>query len=99
MTLKSATVLTLFAFMVGAAPAAAAISCKDGYQKVSGTFIATPYCQDSLLGDVARASGIRVSNAEIRNNPNIKRDVCRTVGRDNRVYVTCLDSNANGRRF
>lgn len=86
----SVTILT-------AAPAAA-IECKDGYQRVQGNDIATPYCQDELLAKVARSYGMRAPAAEIRNNPNFKREVCRIVGRDIRVQLTCLDSNYTGRR-
>ncbi len=81
-----------------AAPAEAKIACNKGYQMVSGQPIATPYCQDNYVGEVARAYGIRVSDAEIRNNPNTKRNVCAHVGRDNRIYIACIDANMSGRR-
>jgi hypothetical protein len=89
--------LALFGVLT-AAPAQAGISCRGGFQSVSGQPIATPYCQDQYVAQVARAYGIRVSDAEIRNNPNTKRNVCQQIGRDNRVYIACLDANANGRR-
>jgi hypothetical protein len=81
-----------------AAPAEAKIACNKGFQTVSGQPIATPYCQDNYVGEVARAYGIRVSDAEIRNNPNLKRNVCAQIGRDNRVYIACIDANISGRR-
>jgi hypothetical protein len=109
MPLKSLSILALRALVLGsavlgaavlvAAPASAAIKCSGGYQVVNGALLATPYCQDQQVAQVARASGIRVTDSEIRNNPNTKRDVCRTIGRDNRVYLSCLESNPNGRRF
>ncbi|MGD9869332.1 MAG: hypothetical protein AB7U38_15190 [Hyphomicrobiales bacterium] len=70
----------------------------DGYQIVSGSPIATPYCQDELVAVVAREYGMKVSAAAIRNNPNLKRNVCQHIGRDNRIYVACIDANSVGRR-
>jgi hypothetical protein len=99
MTLKSTVAIGILISAAVFATPAAAISCSGGYQNVQGSPIATPYCQDQQLAQVARTYGLRVSDNEIRNNPNTKRDVCRTVGRDNRVYLTCLESNPNGRRF
>ena len=47
---------------------------------------------------VARERGVKVSANEIRNNPNLKRNVCQHVGRDNRIYMACIDANSVGRR-
>ncbi len=74
---------------LAAAPAQARITCQNGYQVVDGNLIATPYCQDSLLAQVAREYGTRVSARTIRNNPLRKRDVCRLVGQDIRVQTNC----------
>lgn len=68
----------------------ARIVCVDGFQKVGGNLIATPYCQDALLAKVAREYGMGASAARIRNNPNYKREVCRFVGNDIRVSEYCL---------
>ena len=68
---------------------ASAIDCVRGYQRVQGNLIATPYCQDEQLAQVAREYGIRASGAKIRNNPNYKKEICRTVWTDNRVQITC----------
>jgi hypothetical protein len=76
----------------------AAIQCRNGAQLVSGSYIITPYCQDKLLAQVARQYGSRASFAQIRDNPNIKRHVCRLVGRDIRVFENCITVNPNGRR-
>lgn len=76
----------------------ARIVCKNGAQLVGGSWLATPYCQDALLGRVAREHGFRVSDAELRHNPNKKRNVCRFVGKDIRVQETCIQSNGSGRR-
>jgi hypothetical protein len=93
MTAIAAAVIALAA----ATSPAAAITCRDGYQLVQGSYLATPYCQDALLTQVARQYGIKVSAVEIRENPNTKRHVCRFVGRDIRVQETCMQVNPNGR--
>jgi hypothetical protein len=79
------------------APASAAIACKNGYQRVQGNDISTPYCQDAYLADVARSFGVRTSADTIRSNPNAKREVCRLVGRDIRVSSICVDEGPFGR--
>jgi hypothetical protein len=80
-------------------PAVAGIKCVNGNQIVNGSPIATPYCQDELVAKVAQSRGIKVSAAQIRNNPNIKRNVCQHVGRDNRIYIACIDANSVRRGF
>jgi hypothetical protein len=85
--------------LTAAAPAEARIVCKNGYQIVNGSPIATPYCQDALVGQVAREHGFKVSDAAVMNNPNLKRNVCQYVGRDIRLTTACVDSNSTGRRF
>ncbi len=65
------------------------IKCINGYQVVKGARLATPYCQDNLLAEVAREYGSRVSAKTIRNNPNEKRNVCRLIGQDIRVKHNC----------
>lgn len=81
-----------------AAPAEARIKCVNGFQIVNGSPISTPYCQDNLVAQVAREHGMKVSEAEVRSNPNFKRHVCQFVGRDIRVYQACIDANSTGRR-
>ena len=76
-----------------AAPAEARIVCKNGFQAVGGDLIATPYCQDALLAQVAREYGMSASPARVRNNPNYKREVCRFVGNDIRVSEHCMQEN------
>lgn len=71
---------------------AAAIECHKGYQRVEGNLISTPYCQDQYLVQVARQYGLRPSAAKIRNDPNYKKEVCRTVFSDIRVQETCLNA-------
>jgi hypothetical protein len=79
--------------------AEAAIKCKNGYQIVNGSEIATPYCQDNLVAQVARQYGFKASEAEVRNNPNYKRELCRFVGRDNRLTTACVNENTGRRAF
>jgi len=82
----------VFAAAVFVAPASAAINCKRGNQLVSGQWIATPYCQDQYLAEVARKSGFKASAAKIRNNPNYKKNLCQYMYSDIRVQQTCLDA-------
>lgn len=95
--------IAISALMLGAFanPASAAIRCNDDYQVVQGNEISTPYCGDNYLANVARKYGIRVSNAEIRNNPNRKGEVCRMIGHDIRVKDACAgygsSDKGNGR--
>jgi hypothetical protein len=69
--------------------AEARIACDGPYQIVQGSALATPYCEDNYLATVARGYGIRVSDVAVRQNPNVKAEVCRTVGHDNRVRQIC----------
>ena len=78
-------------------PAVARIACKNGYQIVEGQRMATPFCQDNYLAQVAREYGTRVSAREIRNNPNTKREVCQFVGQDIRVRSNCETITPQGR--
>ena len=95
----AASLVALPALLAAAAlPAQARIACKNGFQMVNGSWIATPYCQDALVGSVARAHGVKVSDAAIMSNPNTKRNVCQFVGRDIRLTTACVDANSQGRR-
>ena len=69
-----------------------AFDCIRGFQRVSGQMIATPYCQDEYLAEVARGHGFKATAAQIRNNPNFKKEICRFVFQDIRVQTTCLDA-------
>jgi len=75
-----------------ASPAAAAINCHKGFQRVQGTLMATPYCQDQYLAQVAREYGFKASAARIRNDPNYKKELCQFVFNDIRVQTTCLNA-------
>ncbi len=84
------------AFAAAASSANAGIVCKDDFQKVGGSYLSTPFCRDNYLARVARQYGVKVSDAAIRENPNLKKEVCRLVGRDIRVQSAC-DSEDTGR--
>ena len=84
--------VAVFAAAFFAAPANAAIKCNRGNQLVSDQWIATPYCQDKYLAEVARESGFKASAAKIRNNPNYKKNLCQYMYSDIRVQQTCLDA-------
>lgn len=72
-----------------AAPAEAGIVCRDGFQVVQGQAIATPYCKNSQLAQVARRYGLNVSEADIRRNPAFKNQICMKVGHDIRAQGAC----------
>lgn len=79
--------------LVATAPARAEIKCdNDGNQLIQGNWTPTPYCQDKLLAQVANARGFKTTFAEIRNNPNHKKELCRFLYTDIRVQMTCLDA-------
>lgn len=92
--LKGAAVLVL-AFAAATGPAAA-IECRNGYQRVGGSEIATPYCQDEYLAVVARDFGIRTTGARVRADWGHKREICRLIGQDNRIRGACASENDAG---
>jgi hypothetical protein len=75
-----------------------AIECVRGLQSVNGQLLSTPYCQDTYLAEVAREYGLKASAAQIRNNPNFKKEICRTVFTDIRVQTTCEQAGVPERR-
>jgi len=85
------------ALLAVTATQAQAIECKDGYQRVRGDQLATPYCQDAYLAEVASTYGMKASAAKIRNNPNFKREICRFIGHDIRVQSNCQQELPSGR--
>ena len=76
----------------------ARIMCHDNYQVIAGQEISTPYCQDNTLAQVARGYGRRVSDAEVRNNPGLKNELCRYLGSDIRVQTACFSTRSDGGR-
>lgn len=97
---KGAATAVAIAIAIAPTPASAKIRCSpDGFQYVQGSWLSTPYCQDGLVGKVARQYGVRVSDAEIRWNPNRKAEVCRFVGHDIRIRNACQGFEGDRRRF
>lgn len=94
-----AATMAIAAVVAATGPSAAAgIVCREGYQLVQGNEIATPYCEHNYLAHVARGYGVRVTNAEVRNNPNRKSEICRMIGHDIRVSSTCAGDNPSRSR-
>jgi hypothetical protein len=93
------SVLTLAALQAAVIPqlANAAIVCRDGFQKSGGTWISTPYCNDAHLAQIARKHGVRVSDAEVRANPNRKYEICRFLSGSPAARDYCPDSGSSGR--
>ncbi|MBY0561757.1 hypothetical protein [Hyphomicrobium sp.] len=72
-----------------ALPAEAKIACKKGYQQVQGTWMATPYCQDQYVAQVAHDYGFSASPDRVRNDPLFKQHLCRFIGQDIRIKESC----------
>lgn len=93
--------IAALAAAVGAAtPAAARIRCDGRFQVVKGAGpIATPYCEDRYLAQVARGSyGVSTSFAAIRASVSEKERVCRMVGYDSRLSDICINFLDGGDR-
>jgi hypothetical protein len=93
----SGALLTLGILAVSAP--AHAIECEGNFQvQKSGNLIATPWCQDQNLAEVAQEYGMRVSGSQIRRSVSAKAKACRLVGYDNRVRDTCAQYLNRDRR-
>lgn len=68
------------AFLAASTVAQAKIVCRDGFQRSGGQDIATPYCGDEHLAELARQHGVKVSGAAVRGNPAVKYEICRMIG-------------------
>jgi hypothetical protein len=97
MSRRAAAVFALLAVSVATEAALAEIRCKESFQVVAGQLIETPWCEDANLAEVARAYGTKVTAREIRNNPNLKQQLCRFIGYDLRVKDTCAGYRYDGR--
>ena len=89
-SIASAALTVFLAAGLPLGTAQARIACDGNFQIVQGNPIATPYCQEHNLAQVARGYGMRVSFESIRRSESVKAEVCRTIGHDNRVRETCL---------
>lgn len=79
---------------------ALAIKCNGNFQIVNGEEISTPFCRDNALAAVARESGYRITDAEMRNNPSRKEEICLHLRSDIRVHPACDEvlPDGGGRR-
>ena len=76
--------------------AEAAIQCDGNFQNVRGQPVATLYCREWNLANVARTFGWRVSVDEIRYSESRKAQVCRAIGFDIRVQDICAPFSSGG---
>jgi hypothetical protein len=74
------------------------IRCEGASQVNSGQNIATPYCEDNYLAEVARSYGAKVSGDAVRRSSQVKAELCRFIGEDIRVKDTCAGFRDNGRQ-
>lgn len=93
--IAAAAAATALAISALATPAGA-IECRNGYQRVAGSEIATPFCQDEYLAVVARDFGISTTGARVRKDWGHKREICRLIGQDNRIRGACASENDSG---
>jgi hypothetical protein len=77
--------------VVSLASPALAIKCNGNFQIVNGEEISTPFCRDNALAAVAREAGYRITDAEMRNNPSRKEEICPFLRSDIRVHPACDD--------
>jgi hypothetical protein len=60
-----------------ATPAAARIVCHGDFQMIDSNKNLTPYCGDRHIARVAERRGLKISANQVRNNPEIKNELCR----------------------
>jgi hypothetical protein len=89
---------TALIISITAQSASAAIRCDGNFQITEHGPIATPYCQDNYLAQIALEYGMRVSGEAVRYNVGVKKRVCRLVGYDIRIKDTCVDYLPEGDR-
>jgi hypothetical protein len=81
--------------------AEARIQCRGNFQITKYGPIATPYCEEEQIAFVARSYGMKVTGAQVRNDPLKKVYLCQTIGYDSRLKGSCAgygpDSYAPGR--
>lgn len=75
----------------------AKIVCRNGNQLVEGSWLATPYCQDALVAEVARQYGFSATASQVRSNPMFKQRLCRFIGQDIRIKESCDQVNPTNR--
>jgi hypothetical protein len=95
--LKMAAGLAGIIFTGLAGSAQAEIACNKGFQNVQGSWLATPYCQDAYVAQVAREYGFSASPARVRSDPLFKQRLCRFIGQDIRIKESCDQVNPGTR--
>lgn len=77
---------------VFSSPAGAAIECKDGmqYNSAANGWIASSYCGDEYVAEIARRRGMNVSGSDLRNNPSLKAEACQFASSDTRINHLCI---------
>jgi hypothetical protein len=74
-----------------------AIKCSGNFQvQANGNHIATPYCQDNYLAQVAREYNITTYADRIRSSLTEKNSVCSVLRFDIRVQDSCVPGGATG---
>jgi hypothetical protein len=86
-----------FAFAALTVAPAHAIKCSGNFQvQANGNHIATPYCQDNYLAQVAREYNITTYPDRIRSSLTEKNSVCSVLRFDIRVQDNCVPGGATG---
>jgi hypothetical protein len=67
----------------------ARVKCREGFQIVNGREIATPYCTDAYIAQLAREYGLKASAERVRNSPSFRDELCRWIGSDVRIREDC----------
>jgi hypothetical protein len=74
-----------------------AIECDGNFQvQANGNHIATPYCQDNHLAQVAREYNITTHADRIRSSLTEKNSVCGVLRFDIRVQSSCIPGGSTG---
>lgn len=91
--------LIVLAIVATSSAAEAKIRCDGRFQVMrQGQAIATPYCEDQYLADVARtAYGVSTTAGAVRASVHEKERVCWVVGHDWRVEDICLQFRRESR--
>ncbi len=61
---------------LSATPAAADVICQGDFQKVEGSWIATPYCSDHHIAKFADREGHHITTRQIENDSQLKDEIC-----------------------
>jgi hypothetical protein len=97
LTIAAGIAGVIFASFAGSAQAE--IACNKGFQKVQGSWLSTPYCQDAYVAQVAKEYGFSATPAQVRNDPLFKQRICRFIGQDIRIKESCDEVNPGARSW